>query len=227
MRGHTTFAAIALIATLNIPAPARAQGPAPAAPPAPSTPGPAKPSAEQMVPDDRLGTRVAPLLLLGRPDVRADLRLNPRKEAHARDAIEDLYARALATRGKTGPEALAARREIDEAQAQWLDELLNDDQRARIEQIDLQWEGPAALVKRKGLAEELELSPAQQKSLTEAVARRDVLRRNPANAREAEAQLARAVLVALEPAQRERWHAMLGRPFTLEAVAKAQEPTRR
>ena len=30
-----------------------------------------------MLPDDRLGVRTAPVLLLSRPDVRADLRLSP------------------------------------------------------------------------------------------------------------------------------------------------------
>ncbi len=208
MRGQTTFAA----AVLNLVLAGTAMSQAPAL--------------EQMVPDARLGTRVAPLLLLGRPDVRVDLGLSPEQEARARDAIADLYARALASRGKVGREALAARREIDEAQVRSLDNLLDETQRTRLDQIDLQWEGPAALVLRRGLAEHLELNQAQRDALTTAIARRNDQRRS-GPPYEADQVLAHEALGVLNPPQRSLWRAMLGRPFTPEVAQTTPRATRR
>ena len=96
----------------------------------------------------------------------------------------------------------------------------------RIDQIDLQWEGPSALVTRGVLAEELGLTPPQKAAIEAAIARRNELRRRPEQAREAERELARTALAALDPARRERWRAMLGRPFVPEVVAARQGPDR-
>ncbi len=46
------------------------------------------------LPDERLGIRTAPLLLLSRPDVRADLALDPSQTTAALKAISDLHAKA-------------------------------------------------------------------------------------------------------------------------------------
>jgi len=199
MRGQTTLAAALLSMALSVPASGRA------------------PSREEMVPDSRLGTRVAPLLLLGRPDVRADIGLSPEQEDRVRDTIAEIYARAVASRGKAGREAIDARRQIDEAQERSLDTLLDETQRARLDQIDLQWEGPAALVSRRGLAEHLEITETQRAALEQAIARRGE-RRVSGPPHEADRQLARDALGVLNSPQRERWRAMLGRPFKPEVT---------
>src|ERR687890_537081 len=73
------------------------------------------------LPDSRLGIRTVPLLLLSRPDVRADLGLNPAQTAEARCAISELHAKAAALGGKAGAEAIAARRAIDDEQRRRLE----------------------------------------------------------------------------------------------------------
>jgi hypothetical protein len=50
--------------------------------------------------------------LLSRADLRADVGLDARQTAEAERAIADLYARAVAVRGKSGPEAIAARKAV-------------------------------------------------------------------------------------------------------------------
>ncbi len=51
------------------------------------------------LPDDRLGIQTAPLLLLSRNDVRADLGLSPEQASAAEVEISDLYSRALPLEG--------------------------------------------------------------------------------------------------------------------------------
>src|SRR5262249_18534885 len=63
-------------------------------------------------PDGRLGIRTAPLLLLSRQDVRADVGLDAAQGAEAERALEELYTQAVALKGKSGPEALARKRSI-------------------------------------------------------------------------------------------------------------------
>ena len=55
---------------------------------------------EEPLPDERLGFRTAPLLLLSRPDVRADVGLNPKQTVEAEKAVADLFVRATALRGQ-------------------------------------------------------------------------------------------------------------------------------
>jgi hypothetical protein len=166
------------------------------------------------LPDDRLGIRTAPLLLLSRPDVRADLGLTPQQADSAERAITDLYVRAAALRGKTGAEALQARKAIDDAQRQWIEASLTPDQRTRLLQIDLQWEGPSALVSRPVVADTLVLTPDQRQAIQQAITVRNSARAAGQGPRVAEEALAKTVLSVLAPNQKARWHAMLGRPFT-------------
>lgn len=175
---------------------------------------------ETSLPDSRLGIRTAPLLLLTRPDVRRDLGLDDRQTAEAGRAIAELHARAAAVRGKTGAEAVAARRAIDEEQQRRLNALLSEAQRVRLDQIDLQWEGPSALTSRPVIADSLGLDARQRESLAQAVAERNHrLGRDP-DRREAERILAERTLTILSNEQKIRWKAMLGRPLVLsEAVS--------
>ncbi|GAC1470399.1 MAG: hypothetical protein NVSMB9_15480 [Isosphaeraceae bacterium] len=170
-------------------------------------------SARQPLPDERLGLRTAPILLLSRPDVREDLGLGTTLAEDAERALADLYIRARALKGQKGDRAVAARKAVDDAQRAWIDAHLSPEQRTRLSQIDLQWEGPSALVSRAVISDTLELSPAQSASLREAIKVRDLKRSRGGDPVSEEQVLARQALAQLTPAQKARWHAMLGPPF--------------
>src|SRR4051794_11395527 len=76
---------------------------------------------DSSLPDSRHGVRTAPLLLLTRPDVRADLRLDASQTGAAEEAIRGLYAKAQAIKGMKDEKAVAARRAIDLEQQKWLE----------------------------------------------------------------------------------------------------------
>lgn len=169
---------------------------------------------EGPLPDSRLGIRTAPLLLLSRGDVQADLQLSRTQIDAAEAAIKDLYVKAAALRGVAGDQALAGRRAIDAQQREWIETQLSEPQRTRIVQIDLQWEGPTALVSRPAVAEMLELSVEQVGALRKVVAEAAQRRaQQGAKAGEVDGELARQTLATLTDTQRQRWKAMLGRPF--------------
>src|SRR5947209_5792562 len=73
------------------------------------------------LPDESRGVRVAPLLLLSRPDVRDDLQLPAALSPEVDKAIVDLFEKAAALKGKTGEAAVAQRRLVDEGQKTWLE----------------------------------------------------------------------------------------------------------
>jgi hypothetical protein len=174
--------------------------------------------------DDRLGTRTAPLLLLTRQDIRADLRLTPEQAAAADRMIQDLYRRAEAIRGKGNtPEAIAERRAIDDAQREGIRAILSPEQQSRLVQLDLQWEGPSALVTRRALSEALGLSAEQVGAIQAAVNAR---RAQGPNRPDAERTLAEKTLAVLTPEQRERWKTLLGRPFAVQVAQGARPPAR-
>jgi hypothetical protein len=176
-------------------------------------PGPAF-AGPPSLPDNRLGLRQAPLLLLSRPDVRADVGLDPSQAADAERAMTELYLKALALKGKSGPEVLAGRSAIDEAEEEWLKKRLSEAQRKRLVEIDLQWEGPSALISRPVVADHIGLTPDQRARLTEAIKafRRQIAQGG--DARESMPQLTQQTLALLTSAQRERWFAMLGHHFS-------------
>jgi len=137
--------------------------------------------------------------------------------------LSELYHRAGALRGKTGPEALAGRRAIDEAQEQWLKTHLSEAQRKRLIEIDLQWEGPSALIRRPVVADHIGLTPEQRTALVQAIAQRDHQRSQGGDLWESEKQLAQKVLSLLTHEQSERWRAMLGRHFSLQPTGGPAE----
>jgi hypothetical protein len=178
------------------------------------------------LPDSRLGVRTAPLLLLSRPDVRDDLGISSEQTLSAERTITELYVQAAALKGQSDDSALAARRAIDEAQSRWLQTQLTPEQQARLAQIDLQWEGPAALMTRPVIAETLGLSDAQRKALSAAIAQRNHLRVRGGSRPQDERQLAEQALDTLSAEQRQRWRAMLGRPFAVRMAAAPDQAPR-
>lgn len=178
------------------------------------------------LPDDRLGIRTAPLLLLSRADVRSDLGLSPEQAQRAEKAVTDMYVRAAAVKGKTGPQAIAARKAIDDAQRGWFAANLSEKQRNRLVQLDMQWEGPSALVSRAIVANALGLAPHQTSALEEAVAKRDDARARGNYTPENEKALSRQARSILTSQQWETWLAMLGRPFEPQIATASTKKVR-
>jgi hypothetical protein len=158
------------------------------------------------------------MLLLTRPDVRADLRLDAAQARDAEAAVRALYVRAHELKGKSGAGVIAARRAIDDEQQRWLQSRLSSAQLSRLIQIDLQWEGPAALVSRPAVADALGLTPEQRATLRQAVAECTRTRSEGVFRADDERELARKTLATLSEPQRARWKAMLGRPFSPQLV---------
>jgi hypothetical protein len=178
-------------------------------------------AADYYLSEERLGLRTVPLLLLSRPDVRADLALNGEQSVAAESAIDQLYRKAEALRGKGDtPDVVAARRALDLAQEQWFETHLSETQRARLDQIDLQWEGPAALA-RPTVAASLALTADQRRHLATAIAERRRQRQAGRIRPEDEHHLAEQVLGLLTEPQKSAWKAMLGRPIEFKrAIAR-------
>lgn len=194
-------------------------------PPAATAAAATAPARSFYLSDDRLGTRTAPLLLLTRPEIQADLQLTPAQVASAQEAVADLHRRAEGLRGMgNGQDAAAARRAIDEAQQGWLTGTLSEEQQARLLQIDLQWEGPSALVSRASIVEVVGLDHRQVAALK---ARIVASRNDPATQRDplarARAQL-EDVQEVLDQTQQSRWLGLLGRPITFATAATATAP---
>ena len=162
--------------------------------------------------DERFGIRTAPILLLARPDVQLELHLDPKQVAGARSTLARLLEEALQLKDQSGPAVAARRRFIDEEMTQWLVLNLAKDQLARLRQIDLQWEGPAAM-SRPFVAEYLQLTDTQRLTVDRLLAahRQAYRARGRLTAAERET-FSRQALSVLSPAQRELWDRLLGPP---------------
>jgi hypothetical protein len=174
-----------------------------------------------LVPDSLIGDRIAPLLLLSRGDIRAEVGLDARQTADLELAIAELHARAAALRGQTGPSVIFARRAIDESMQRWIDAHLSEDQRVRLIQVDLWWEGPSALVTRPIVADTLSLNPSQRETLSRAVNEYHQKRRSRTLRPEDVDHLAKLAFDLLSPEQRLRYNEMRGRPIKLEPQVAA------
>ena len=119
----------------------------------------------------------------------------------------------MALKGQHGQEGHNRKRAIDEAGEHWLQTRLTEAQRKRFSQLDLQWEGASALIKRPVIADHLRLTPEQHALLSEAIAARDRRRAAGADHWEYERQLFEQTRALLTTEQQQRWRAMLGPPF--------------
>lgn len=179
------------------------------------------------LPDKSRGHRVAPILLLSRPEVRADLHLKPDQATEAGRVIASIHGKAAQLRGRNDAAAVELRRAVDDEQRTWLETRLTEDQVGRLSEIDLQWEGIAAVATRPGLGEALSLSDSQKQSLGRLVAERQAHRAQPAERRRdpeaAERQFAHQAQAILNEGQRRRWERMIGRPLALATIAASAE----
>ncbi|MBV8270134.1 MAG: hypothetical protein JO252_27745 [Planctomycetaceae bacterium] len=126
-----------------------------------------------------------------------------------------------------GKQASVARREVNDAMLRWLQTWLTDAQRSRLEQVELQWEGPSVVVRREAVARALDLSQKQRETLQRLVDEHQRRRDQGPYQWSAEHELAQRVLSILSEPQRRRWKAMLGRPFTPQLAGAGTAPPRR
>jgi hypothetical protein len=176
--------------------------------------------------DDRLGVRTALLFLLLRSDIQTDLGLEPAQIALINRAAPALYQKALSLKGKKGPGAVAARRVIDEEESRFLTAHLNDKQRERLGQIDLQWEGASALLYRPFVAEYLGLTRDQQEKVTAMIAAAQARRLAPGPwTYDEHLENTRTAISLLNEKQRQLWARVLGAPchFVIAPAAVASQ----
>jgi hypothetical protein len=175
--------------------------------------------------DDRLGMRTPLLFLLVRSDIQKDLGLEPARVAEVNRFAAELYERALSLKGRVGPGVVAARRAIDEAESEWLSKHLKPEQRERLGQIDLQWEGVSALLSRPVVIDFLGLTEEQRDHVSRVCsdAMKDRVRRGPWTYEE-HIELIRKALAVLSDKQKDLWAKVLGRPcrFVISAEKPAQ-----
>jgi hypothetical protein len=175
--------------------------------------------------DSRLGTRTAPIILLTRRDVQKELGLTGQQIAEANRQGSMIYEKALRLKGRKDTSVLEARRAIDDEAAAWLKTHLTDSQYARLHQIDLQWEGVAAMMTRPIIAESLSISPEQRHRLAPIVAARHDPRRTQQPWTLADHEhLARRALPLLSDRQQQLWTRLLGPavPFAIDATHEAE-----
>jgi hypothetical protein len=179
--------------------------------------------------DDRLGIQTKPILLLTRADVRADLKLSPQAAAEAQIAIASLRRRAMTAMQKDARVGEAERREIDHIMTEWLRTHLSPQQSDRLHQIDLQWEGIAAVVHRPIVAEFMGISDSQRTSIRSLVNEHGKARGAQPPTLQSHAALNSQGLGVLSEIQRDKWQRLLGQPcpFAISAqpVASAGAAT--
>ncbi len=175
--------------------------------------------------DDRLGVRTPLLFLLVRSDIQKDLGLEPTKIAEVNRFAAMLYGRALGLKGKSGPGVVAARRAIDEAGSEWLSKYLTPEQRERLGQIDLQWEGVSALLSRPVVIDFLGLTDEQRDQVSRVYGDRMKARvRQGPLTYEEHIEITRKAIAVLTDKQKRLWAKVLGRPcrFAIGADTPAQ-----
>jgi hypothetical protein len=174
--------------------------------------------------DDRLGIRTVPIFLLTRSDVQADLKLDPNQITESHRAASALYSKALALRGKVGGGIVAARRAVDEDQSQWLSTHLTPQQLERLGQVDLQWEGAAAMISRPVVAEYLSLTREQQEQVARYIAEGREQRARVTWTSTEHVNLTRKAISVLSDKQKDLWIHVLGPPCRFAIAARPQAP---
>ncbi len=174
--------------------------------------------------DDRLGIRTAPIFLLTRSDIQADLKIDPKLAAACRHVAASIRHKASVLKGAKFPAIVAARRSIDEEMSQWLITNLTPQQLDRLEQVELQWEGPAAMLTHPFYEESLSLTRDQREKLTSYLTEARAQRAHGTWTYEDHHELTRKALTILSEKQRHLWVRILGEPCQFKIVVK-EAPT--
>jgi hypothetical protein len=174
--------------------------------------GPDPPAGEVRVPDERFGSRTAPILLLSRPDVQTDLHLDAWQIAAAKREIARLIEKALSLKDKKGQAIQGERLRIDNEMVRWLTATLSAPQRERLLQVNLQWEGAAALT-RPHVVTHLNLSEPQCVAIKRLVTQLEETRRARGMLKPVEiGRFTAQAQAVLSPGQKEDWDSLLGPP---------------
>jgi hypothetical protein len=179
---------------------------------------------EVTVLDERFGVRTAPILLLTRPDVQLDLRLDPGQISGAKRTIARLLERGLRLKDQPVGDVEAARRAINAEMTDWLGRQLSDEQLQRLGQIDLQWEGVSAMISRPMVTEYLTLTHEQRRTLARILSERDARRARGLSTTVDEANLWRQALANLSAVQKDKWARLLGQPCRFSIHGKSPAP---
>jgi hypothetical protein len=172
--------------------------------------------------DDRLGTRTAPIILLTRSDIQADLKLDAKQISVCNRAAQALQRQAYLLKGRKDAAATAARRRVDEEMTLLLSKYLSPDQLGRFEQIDLQWEGAAAMRSRPFLDESLNLTPEQKKRVEECISEGNAQRARAGWTYDDHINQTRKAIAILDDRQQRLWIRVLGPHCTFNIAGKAQ-----
>ena len=126
-------------------------------------------------------------------------------------------------RGKAGG-ASWRRRAIDENQSRWLSTHLTPQQLERLGQIDLQWEGAAAMLNRPLVAEYLSLTREQQEKVARYIAEGREQRARATWTSAEHVGLTRKAISVLSDKQKDLWIHVLGPPCRFSIAARPQAP---
>jgi hypothetical protein len=177
--------------------------------------------------DDRLGIRTAPIFLLTRSDIQDDLKIDPKLAAACQRVAASIRHKASALKGVKTPAIVAARRTVDEEMSQWLITNLRPEQLDRLDQIDLQWEGPAAMITRPFYEESLSLTREQREKLTTCLTEARTHRAQGAWTYEDHRELTRKAFTVLSEKQRHLWVRILGEPCQFKIGVNPATPAAR
>jgi hypothetical protein len=170
----------------------------------------------------RLGVRTNPIFLLTRSDIQADLRLNSEQVTECQRAAREFQRRASRLIGRKDPAVVAARREIDGALTDWLGEHLSPQQLGRLDQVDIQWEGAAAMLSRPFLKEGLNLTDEQKKKVGACIALGNAPRARGVWSYDDHINEIRKAIAILDDRQQKLWIDVLGPACAFKIVVNAE-----
>lgn len=166
----------------------------------------------------RMMGRNVGMMLLMREDVQKELNLSQTQKAKLEQLRQEMQ-QAMQELRDLPPEQ---RRERMQALRQKYDPatILNETQRKRLRELELQWQGPFALMDPE-VAKQVGLTEEQQAKIRGIIQEAFQSVRGQPGERMQEFQKAREqaekkILEVLTPAQREKWQQMLGKPFEFQ-----------
>ncbi|GBC90668.1 MAG: hypothetical protein N2045_10225 [Fimbriimonadales bacterium] len=177
---------------------------------------------------ERLGLRmmqgrgIAGMLLM-RPDVQRELNLTEQQKAKINEMQQAMRVAMQELRNLPPDQRRQRMEEIRQKNDPTT--VLTDAQKKRLRELELQWQGPMALMNPE-IAREVGLTQEQQSKIQGILqeqfqAMRERFQQgggqpDPQAFEKARQELENKILAVLTPAQREKWNQMLGKPFQFE-----------
>ncbi len=160
-------------------------------------------------------------MLLARPDVQRELNLTEQQKAKINE-MQQAQRLAMQELRNLPPEERRQRMQ-EIRQKNDPTTVLNDTQKKRLRELELQWTGPVALMNPE-VAKEVGLTTEQQSKIQGIIQEQMQAMREQfqgggqpgANFQQMREQVEKRILEVLTPAQRQKWQEMLGKPFQFE-----------